>query len=250
MKKALALVFSFVLLFAGLHVSTAEKAAIDFTGYSLEELIQIKADLADEIAKRPGGEKTVLGAGQYTIGEDLPAGVYSFKYVQNGDKDVERTDYYVYENESMYKYDVDRLWLGDMPRVEGALRGDGETRISLYPGEYMSLRYNGAEIERVGNVKEREAQEAPSGTNIPKGNYTIGEEIPAGTYKIYYNGKNTARVRVFKDFEESDNTFNEGKETILDESNPEGTVTLSDGNILRVEYTPIIMTKGGGFTFD
>ena len=40
------------------------------------------------------------------------------------------------------------------------------------------------------------------------------------------------------------------KETILDWNNTEGTVTLSDGNVLRVEYTPIIMTKGGGFTFD
>ncbi len=250
MKKVLAIVFSFVLLFTALHASLAEKAAIDFTGYSLEELIQMKADLMDEIAKRPGGEKTVLGAGQYTIGGDLPAGIYSFKYVQNGDKDVERTDYYVYENESMYKYDVDRLWLGDMPRVEGSLKGDGETRISLYPGEYLSLRYNGAEVERVGNVTERVKQDPPSGTNIPKGNYTIGEEIPAGTYKVYYNGNNTARVRVFKDFEESDNMFNDGKETILNESNPEGTVILSDGNILRVEYTSIIMTKGSGFTFD
>ena len=25
---------------------------------------------------------------------------------------------------------------------------------------------------------------------------------------------------------------------------------LNEGNVLRVEYTPIIMTKGGGFTFD
>jgi len=40
------------------------------------------------------------------------------------------------------------------------------------------------------------------------------------------------------------------KETVLDWNNTEGTVTLSEGNILRVEYTPIIMTKGGGFTFD
>ena len=111
------------------------EGSIDFSGYSLEELIQIKADLIEEIAKRPGGEKMVLGYGQYKIGEDLPAGVYTFKFVANGDKDVSRTDYYVYENESMYKYDIDRLWLGDMPRVEGSLKGDGETRISLYPGE-------------------------------------------------------------------------------------------------------------------
>lgn len=171
--------------------------------------------------------------------------------MQNGDKDVERSDYYVYENESMYKYDVDRLWLGDMPRIEGSLKGDGDTRISLYPGEFLSLRYNGAEIERVGNVSQPVVDYAvPDGTDIPKGEYVIGEEIPAGTYKTYFNGRNTARVRVFQDADEADNMFNEGKETVLNADNTEGTVFQSDGNVLRVEYAPIIMAKGGGFTFD
>jgi len=160
------------------------EGTIDFSGYTLEELLTIRDDLTDEIASRPGGEKMVLGTGQYKIGEDLAAGVYTFKFVQNGDKDVTRSDYYVYENESMYKYDIDRHWLGDMPRVEGSLKGDGETRISLYPGEYLSLRYNGAEVARVGNVSERgNGYVPPEGTTIPKGNYTIGEEIPAGTSK-------------------------------------------------------------------
>ncbi|MBQ9008917.1 MAG: hypothetical protein IJ088_06265, partial [Clostridia bacterium] len=112
-------------------------------------------------------------------------------------------------------------------------------------------RYNGAEVARVGNVSERgNGYIAPDGTAIPKGNYTIGEEIPAGTYKVYFNGTTTSRVRVFKDAQEAGNTFNKGKETILDFENTEGTVTLSEGNILRVEYSPIIMTKGTGFTFD
>lgn len=91
---------------------------------------------------------------------------------------------------------------------------------------------------------------APTGTTIPKGNYTIGEEIPAGTYKFFFSGTTTARVRVFQDAKEASNTFNKGKETVLDWNNTEGTVTLSEGNILRVEYTPIIMSKGSGFTFD
>ena len=167
MKKALAFVISFILLIAFAGVSLAEFVTIDFSGYSLEELIQIKMDLMDEIAKRPNGEKMTMGSGQYRIGEDLPAGVYSFKFAQNGDMDIDRTDYYVYENESMYKYDVDRLWLGDMPRLEGSLKGDGETRISLYPGEFLSIRYNGAVVERVGNITEREpGYEAVSYTHL------------------------------------------------------------------------------------
>lgn len=250
MKKILAVLIALMLTALCCFAAVAE-GTIDFSGYTLEELLTIRDDLTDEIASRPGGEKMVLGTGQYKIGEDLAAGVYTFKFVQNGDKDVTRSDYYVYENESMYKYDIDRLWLGDMPRVEGSLKGDGETRISLYPGEYLSLRYNGAEVARVGNVSERgNGYVPPEGTTIPKGNYTIGEEIPAGTYKIFFSGTATSRVRVFQDAEEASNTFNKGKETILDFTNTEGTVTLVEGNILRVEYNPIIMKKGGGFNFD
>ncbi len=77
-------------------------------------------------------------------------------------------------------------WLGDMPRVEGSFKGDGETRISLYLGEYLSLRHNSAEVARVGNVSDRSSgYTVPTGTTIPKGNYTIDEEIPAGTYNIF-----------------------------------------------------------------
>ena len=248
MKKLLLALVAIVLTF-GLGAGLAEEA-IDFGAYTLEELLDIQSTLSEEIASRPGGAKMTLGEGQYKIGEDLPAGVYTFRFVQNGKDDVERSDYYVYENESMYKYDVDRLWLGDMPRLEGSLRGDGETRISLYDGEYLALHYNGAEVARVGSVTERVSDYAvPAGTTIPKGEYTVGEEIPAGTYKIYYSGTTTSRVRVFEDFEESDNSFNKGKQTVLDADNTEGAVDLKDGNIIRVEYTPIIMAKSEGFTF-
>ena len=87
MKKVLAVIMTLMLAIGNFSFCLAE-GSIDFSGYSLEELIQIKADLAEEIAKRPGGEKMILGYGQYKIGEDLPAGVYTFKFVANGDKDV------------------------------------------------------------------------------------------------------------------------------------------------------------------
>lgn len=250
MKKLLALALALLLLMSFNAVSMAEEA-IDFSSYSLDELLEIKTALANEIASRPGGEKMVLYSGQYIIGEDIPAGDYTFKFLQNGDSDDSETEYYIYENESMYKYDVDRQWLGDMPRVDDYLEGDGEKKISLYPGEYLYLRYNGAEITRIGNVRERDTgYVVPEGTTIPRGNYTVGAEIPAGTYKIYFSGTTSSRVRVFQDANEAGNQFNHGTETILDWSNTEGTITLNEGNVIRVEYTPIIMTKGVAFTFD
>ena len=246
MKKVVALL---CVLFVLVPTCFAE-GEIDFSGYSLEELLRIKTDLSNELASRPGAEPMILTPGDYTIGEDFPAGVYSFRFLQNGDEEVERSDYYVYENESMYRYDVDRWWLGDLPRLDGSLKGTADTKLTLYPGELLSIRYNGAEVERVGNAPEvADDYSAPEGTTIPKGNYTIGEEIPAGTYRIYSGAATTSRVRIFADFEESDNMFNHGNEIILNSDNREAVVTLEDGNILRVEYTQIVMTKGG-FSFD
>lgn len=250
MKNIVRIVLLLILV-ASCFCAALADTAIDFSGYSLDELMAIKTSLEEEIASRPGGERIVLGSGQYKIGEDLSAGIYTFKFIQNGDAEVDRTDYYVYENESMYKYDIDRLWLGDMPRVEGSLKGDGETRISLFPGECLKLQYNGAEIARVGNVEERKSDYiVPDGTSIPTGEYTIGVEIPADTYTIYYSGASTSRVRVFEDAKEAGNSFNKGKETVLNSDNTEGTIVVQEGNILRVEYTTIIMKRGGGFVFD
>ncbi len=251
MKTWIALGFSIIFLMA-CFTNAMKEEKFDFSGYSLEELLEIKSDLADEIASRPGGEKIVLYSGFYTIGEDLPAGVYTFKFVQNGDSRFSETACCIFENESIYNYDMSRLWQGDMMyRLQWNIQGDGETRISLYPGEYLILYQNGAEVTRIGNVSERENNYTiPTGTTIPNGNYTIGEEIPAGTYKIYYSGTTTSRVRVFQDSDEASGIYNKGNETVLDRYNTEGIITLREGNILRVEYTPIIMTKSEGFTFD
>lgn len=150
MKKVAALLCAFFVL-----VPTCfAEGKIDFSGYTLEELLQIKTDLSNELASRPGAEQMILTPGDYTIGEDFPAGVYSFRFLQNGDEEVERSDYYVYENESMYRYDVDRWWLGDLPRLDGSLKGTADTKLTLYSGELLSIRYNGAEVERVGNAPD------------------------------------------------------------------------------------------------
>lgn len=87
MKKILVLFLTLALAIGNTCTCLAE-TPIDFSGYSLEELLEIRENLINEISSRPGGEKMVLGSGQYKIGEDLPAGVYTFKFVQNGDSDV------------------------------------------------------------------------------------------------------------------------------------------------------------------
>ena len=87
-----------------------------------------------------------------------------------------------------------------------------------------------------------DSYEVALGKGIPMGNQT------SQWFALFYLDpldrlvKEKLRIKYY--------TFNKGKETVLDFTNTEGTITLNEGNVLRVEYTPIIMTKGGGFTFD
>ena len=66
MKKILAVMIAMMLTALCCFAAVAE-GTIDFSGYTLEELLTIRDDLTDEIASRPGGEKMVLGTGQYKI---------------------------------------------------------------------------------------------------------------------------------------------------------------------------------------
>lgn len=251
MKKfALALC---VLLLTVFSTAAAEEA-FDFSGYSLDELLEIRAKLAEEIASRLTGERMELFQGEYTVGEDIPAGVYLFKYVENGDG-FSFTDYSIYESRNMFGY-AKKQGLALAPYEVSRARGNiwedhGETRINLYPGEYLILSHNGAEITRIGDVPARgNGYVVPEGTTIPYGTYTIGEEIPAGTYKMYFSGT-SSWVRVFADAQEASDMSNTGEKTIiLNWDNTESTITLVEGDALRVEYSAIVMTKSEGFVFD
>ena len=55
MKKLIAVGISILLLMTCFTIALAE-GTIDFSSYSLEELLEIRSDLADENASRPGGE--------------------------------------------------------------------------------------------------------------------------------------------------------------------------------------------------
>ena len=56
MKKMMALVLSILVLLAGFTTAMAV-GTIDFSGYSLEELLEISSDLADEIASAPAEKR-------------------------------------------------------------------------------------------------------------------------------------------------------------------------------------------------
>jgi hypothetical protein len=71
MKKLL------VMLIVALLCASVPALAVDLTSLTDDELIRLRADLADELLSRGLMASANVPTGEYIIGEDIPAGTYS-----------------------------------------------------------------------------------------------------------------------------------------------------------------------------
>lgn len=226
-------------------------AAFDFTRYSYDELIGIREQLVAELQTRPEAGERILQPGQYVVGKDIAQGIYDVGFVP-AEEDDTYTNWYVYDTKQMYDYDVSRLYLGDMPREEGRVQEGSSVKVELFDGDYFVIYYSAASIERTGNAVPVEYDyTAPEGTSVPTGVYMIGEDIPAGKYTIWFNGKAPSRVRTYANPEKATNDFEDPEfEAVLAIYNTCVEANLKEGYALRLEYNNVIMKKSEGFVFD
>lgn len=238
------------LLLAALLSAAAGLAEEDFSACTYAELVALRERLEAEMRTRPEFT-TALSEGQYVAGRDIPAGTYTLTLNR---EDVERdyVEYYVYETQSMYAYDVGRLWLGDMPLKEGRLGMDASVTVDLYAGYCLVAYRNGLNLLLLDALEAAPGGgELPEGTLVPIGYYTVGEEIPAGTYAVHYGGRATARFRVYDTMEEAKNDFSDEEVLlIVSAAEPFGTAYLKEGQIVRVEYNDVIMKRRADLVFD
>lgn len=240
------------LLIALMALMTPALAEEDLSGYRFDELLALQSSLEEELLSRPEYVGKALSEGDYVAGKDFPAGTYELT-LNRVDAESDSVHYYVYETHGMYKYDVDRYWLGDMPLKEGRLDENGSVVVDLYDGYCLVAYYNGINIALRGGLEgnPNDGYEQPDGTVVPVGFYTVGEEIPAGTFSVMYAGKASARYRVYGSMEDAKNDFaDENVAIIVSNINPSGTVYLKEGQVVRVEYNDVIMKKSDGLVFD
>lgn len=254
MKRSVVQFLSLFILLSVSFVSLASsEALIEFTDYSYQELLDIKEKLYAEIQSRPEAGKITLKKGNYLVGKDIPQGEYTVEPVHSDLKD-NIYNYFVYENEQMYRYAVDREWIGDFPKSMGFLKEGDVERVALVNGDLFIVEWDGIQIERIGNIDEASFSDyiVPNGTTIPVGTYVVGEAIPAGAYSVNYNGNYRARFRVYATFEESKKGASADKdmEAVLASDNTMVMAFLKEGQAVKVEYNNVIMTKSPGFVFD
>lgn len=74
MKKVLVLMLSVMLALPCLSLAADP---IDLSGYSVDELIELKTAIVGELMERKEIKSANIPSGEYIIGEDIPAGTYS-----------------------------------------------------------------------------------------------------------------------------------------------------------------------------
>ena len=92
MKKIICFVLTIMML-----MSVVPGFAMDFTGYSVEELINLYNDVSKELIERKANIPVLVFAGQYTIGLDIPNGDYYVLVDNRYGKEAVSFNYHPYD---------------------------------------------------------------------------------------------------------------------------------------------------------
>ena len=198
----------------------------------------------EQLVAQHRSEPICISPGIYIIGESIPAGVYSMKYLGNGDDATSkcRTNYSVYENQSIQAYaqEIDQ----SMPMLHGFIDSVYETIVPLYDGNCLELSQGGASLYYLREAHAPQIEYAPpSGAELPRGEYKIGPDMPEGLYSFYFNGKTRARLRVFRDPQRASSRWMPDYASVLDAQNPITALSLEEGMIFFVDFSSVITKK-------
>lgn len=238
MKKIFAL-----MLMLAMIVTPVFAEGLDLAGMSFEELTELKQAVDNEYFARPESEPKVLQPGLYTVGKDIAAGTYHVIVADFGAST--NAFLYLYADQAAYddghESTLDILSLPDRD-VLGPSLEDG----NVLDIEYLACAFSVSGFEE----DDFPQYEAPEGTLIPKGTYTIGELIPAGAYQVYAATIKNARLYIFKSQESYDALEPDEIFYVEASSSPEGTMhSFDEGDILLID-NDVIMKKQAAFTFD
>ena len=249
MKRTFVLFLSLLMLISTGLCSIA-LAEADYSGYSYDELIDIQEKLKLEIQTRPEAGKGTLETGVYIVGKDIAQGEYVLRPLS---PESEYAQVATYENERIRNTTSTSGSWGATMMLDYVSQSSSYLRLALYEGNVVESTRTAVEIERVGNVDEKPVPPeyaVPDGTLIPKGEYTVGDLIPAGAYAIHYNGEMSALVRMYESSEDARINWGAKLRKTLDIYDPIVLATLPEGFVLKIDYGSVIMKKAGAFTFE
>jgi hypothetical protein len=153
-----------------------------------------------------GDSDALLGDGEYKVGDDLPAGEYYVKCDGN--------NLYV---------EVSSDSSGNLDSIIYNLNTKGGVYVTVEDGEYLEI--NGGDLYELDKSPDRGAEDG----YYKEGQYKVGEDIPAGEYKVEATDDISAYIEVSSDSRHQ-------IEGIVTNDNFDGNkyVTVEDGQYLTL----------------
>jgi len=178
----------------------------------------------------------MIPAGTYTVGEDIPAGSYSISCAGN--------------DQVMFD-----LW--GRAVKDHSSNGGNLFQVWVKPGENGSIGKitveEGNQVEIVHGALNFEKYSGLTSDTIPSGVYTVGEDIPAGSYTVSCAGNDQVMLdlwgRAVKDH--SSNGGNLFQVWVKPEENGRiGKITIEEGNQVEIVDGALNFEKYSGLTSD
>lgn len=216
----------------------------DFSQMSVDELVEIKTSLEAELRSRPEALPFVLSSGVYVVGVDIKPGRY---FVATATVEKRSTDLNVFPTKEIY----DQRWTiggnGGAKILCNLTIGEEAEHIELTEGNYVDInapvKFSLVEFEKDDYCEYT----PPEGTNVPAGIYIVGEDIPAGTYRVFPASVNWGFILIYGNASD-DNQCLDSQAINLDDGSYI-TIRVADGNMIELEVD-VVMNKQPALTFD
>lgn len=163
----------------------ADFLSIDLSGLSLDELHDLQARVADEIALRNMENGIPVPAGLYIVGKDIPAGGYLFKVNKNVDR---KAQVRLFIDEATYSIAKEEGTIGAVSKNSiwwEYVEPGNEVYLSLAEGNIVNTR--DAEFTASAFVVDSIAY---------NGIFYVGIDIPSGAYTISAPTQNSEKMQI------------------------------------------------------
>lgn len=157
----------------------------------------------------------ILPSGSYIVGEDIPEGSYHFWKI-DGDR----------YTAVLYVFDPDNL----KDEVSSGSADEMGCVLNLKAGQILKLAWTGAYTSRFESGWAEDEEKV-----LPSGSYTVGEDIPAGTYQFWkVEGDGYTAVMYVYNPDDLEHEIASGS------GNEKGCVfNLKDGQIFKITWTSV-----------
>ena len=232
--------------------------ALDIGAMEYDSLLALKQEVDLELNSRPEAEPFVINPGKYVVGSDIKPGKYSVIFAEPINRMY--CEYMLFPDKLTF---TSALEAPDEERnkyliYRGIIRAiDRSTYIDFQEGNYLITE--GASIKlSVTDYDDSDyfTYTAPEGAVVPLGTYTVGEEIPAGSYTAYPYDTKGVKIYIYKSAEvlaaDQDSIIGwkaDAKINLSIIGNDSSAIfKLDEGNIIIIDNV-VVMTKNAAFDF-